>query len=84
VMRLYPIKTHDFFKKLVHVDAYRIESLDEVAVIGLEPLMREPTNLIAIEWAERIEAVIPKDVFHIIFSHGAFSTNSSSRTAMYG
>lgn len=84
IMRLYSINKHDFFRKLVHIDAYRIESLDEMAVIGFEDLVREPRNLICIEWAERIPAAIPKDALHITFSHGGASERDTFRKAVYG
>lgn len=84
VMRLYPIKAHDFFKTLVHIDAYRIESLDEVAVIGVADLLRDRDNLICIEWAERIEEALPKDALHITLTQGDVSKGDAERKAVYG
>lgn len=84
IMRLYPIKRHDLFKTLVHIDAYRIESLDEMRVIGFADTLREPTNLLCIEWAERIETIVPKDAFHITLTHPDVSPSNLSRMAVYG
>lgn len=49
------------FKTLVHIDAYRIEDLKELSVLGFEKLLTEPDTLVLIEWANRIEALLPPD-----------------------
>ena len=83
-MRRYQVALHDFFRTLVHIDAYRIESLDEMDVIGLKDLLYEPTSIICIEWADRIADALPKDAVHITFTHNAVLPNGASRTAVYG
>ena len=54
IMKSYPIAHHAFLKKLIHIDAYRIESDDELRVLGFEALCAEPHTLVCIEWPERI------------------------------
>jgi len=61
IMKLYATKTELNFNKLVHIDAYRIESLDEVAPLHLDQIMQTKNTLVCIEWAEKIEAVLPKN-----------------------
>lgn len=79
VMRLYPTPEHHFFKQLVHIDAYRIESLAEIEVIGFKDLLCDPANLICIEWAGKIEDALPPDALHITFTHDAHSSHDPSR-----
>lgn len=67
VMKSYAIPEHPFLKILTHIDAYRIESDDEMRVLGFKELLDDPTRLIAIEWPERIPGVIPEDAQHIEF-----------------
>jgi tRNA A37 threonylcarbamoyladenosine biosynthesis protein TsaE len=35
--------------------------------LGLKEIMRNPKNIVAIEWAERIKKFLPKKVFEIKF-----------------
>ena len=57
------------FKKLIHIDAYRLESEDELLKLGWEDLLKNPENIILIEWPEKVEGLIPKDAKRIIFNH---------------
>lgn len=84
IMRLYQITMHGFFIKLVHIDAYRIESLDEMETIGFADLVRDPTNVICVEWADKIAAAIPADAFHITFTQSDIPEDGALRKAVYG
>lgn len=79
IMKSYPIPTYSFFKTLVHIDAYRIEDIDEMRVLGLAEILSEPTNLVCIEWPEKIQALIPEDAFTI-----TISLTGTTRTIIYG
>ncbi len=58
VMKQYETK-NDTFSQLVHIDAYRIEDVDEMRPLGFSTLLAEPGTLMCIEWAERIETLLP-------------------------
>ena len=58
VMKQYET-TNEIFTQLVHIDAYRIEDVDEMRPLGFAALLAEPQTLICIEWAERIAALLP-------------------------
>jgi len=45
---------------LYHVDLYRIGHPDEVLEIGLEEILAD-TGIVAIEWAERMDDLLPAD-----------------------
>lgn len=49
-----------------HVDLYRIESVSELAELGLEELMESAITLI--EWPERLEGDLPKDYISCHFT----------------
>ena len=68
IMKFYDIDWKDY-KKLIHIDAYRLESEDELLKLGWEELIKDPSNLILIEWPERVEKIIPKDAKRINFQH---------------
>lgn len=56
------------FKTLVHIDAYRLESAEEMRVLGFESLLKEQSILICIEWPERIHTILPQDTIQLRFS----------------
>lgn len=70
VMKQYPIE-HEVFTELVHIDAYRIESVDEMRVLGFGTLCAKKRTIICIEWAERIKELLPLDTIHLTFTHTA-------------
>jgi tRNA threonylcarbamoyladenosine biosynthesis protein TsaE len=45
--------------ELVHIDAYRIRSADDLASIGFEELLASGSAVVAIEWPSRIAAALP-------------------------
>lgn len=47
------------FKNLVHIDAYRLSSGSELAVLGFNELMRDAGNLILLEWPEKVADALP-------------------------
>lgn len=50
----------DTFTKLVHIDAYRIESEAELAPLHIGGLLEEEGVLACVEWPEHIQSLIPK------------------------
>lgn len=47
------------FTHLIHMDAYRLKSAHELRVLGWEEIIREPGNVIFLEWPERVEGAVP-------------------------
>jgi tRNA threonylcarbamoyladenosine biosynthesis protein TsaE len=58
VMKQYDTE-NETFPQLVHIDAYRIEDIDEMRPLGFTSLLTQPGTLVCIEWAERIAALLP-------------------------
>ena len=56
-------------KKLIHVDCYRIESERDLKGVDLQEYWQDKENLVMIEWAERIKAILPKERIDICFEH---------------
>jgi len=52
-------------RELVHIDAYRIEDVDEMRVLGFESLLEQSHTIICIEWAERIGSLLPSNTKHL-------------------
>ncbi|HVS79946.1 MAG TPA: tRNA (adenosine(37)-N6)-threonylcarbamoyltransferase complex ATPase subunit type 1 TsaE [Candidatus Paceibacterota bacterium] len=58
IEKIYKTK-HSAFKKLVHIDAYRLESSKELEKLGWRDLIADPDNLILVEWPERVADLMP-------------------------
>lgn len=80
IMKTYNIQptTNDGngFGRLVHVDAYRMKNARELAVLGWDALLADSENLIALEWPELVEDVVPDDALMLTFGHVDEKTRS--------
>ena len=56
------------FKRLVHIDAYRLKGARDLEILGWKEIVADPENLILIEWPERIADAIPKYAIQISLS----------------
>jgi tRNA threonylcarbamoyladenosine biosynthesis protein TsaE len=58
------------FKDVFHIDAYRVDAAGFKA-LGLGDILKNPQNIVLIEWPERVKKLLPKDVLRIKFAHGS-------------
>ena len=58
------------FDRLVHIDAYRLNSSEELERLGWHELLADSGNLMFIEWPERVKDILPTDSVRITLSHG--------------
>ncbi len=68
IMKSYGIPSHAFFKTLTHIDAYRIEDEDEMRVLKFGEILSDQSNLVCIEWPEKIQNLIPENAHMIEFT----------------
>jgi tRNA threonylcarbamoyladenosine biosynthesis protein TsaE len=66
IMKRYHTTDADFHT-LIHIDAYRLESVDELTVLGFDHLLKEKGTIICIEWPERVAALVPPHAAHLSF-----------------
>jgi tRNA threonylcarbamoyladenosine biosynthesis protein TsaE len=50
--------THPIFCTLVHVDAYRLSGPHELEKLGFSKFLKNPTNIITVEWPERVRKLL--------------------------
>jgi tRNA threonylcarbamoyladenosine biosynthesis protein TsaE len=50
-----------------HIDCYRIKKEKEILDLGFKKIVSDSKNIVAIEWADNIREILPKDVILIIF-----------------
>lgn len=58
-------KTH-----LFHLDLYRLETEEQIAVLGLREMLEQPNALVLVEWGERFESVVAMADGEIAMEHG--------------
>lgn len=52
-------------KTLFHIDLCRLENLKDLKQLGLEEILFNPNNIVLIEWAEKLEKLLPKNATKI-------------------
>jgi tRNA threonylcarbamoyladenosine biosynthesis protein TsaE len=66
IMRTYNIQSEaKSLKTLYHLDLYRIENEAQAIDLGLEELMGDSENIVAIEWPDKIENILPEKRINI-------------------
>ncbi|MBI2326044.1 tRNA (adenosine(37)-N6)-threonylcarbamoyltransferase complex ATPase subunit type 1 TsaE [Candidatus Collierbacteria bacterium] len=68
IVHQYPID-HDWtkIKTFYHVDLYRLENHTEIKSFSIDELWDDKSNLIVVEWPERLEGHLPKSRYEINF-----------------
>jgi tRNA threonylcarbamoyladenosine biosynthesis protein TsaE len=67
IIKKYKIFNFQFsiFNYFYHIDCYRIKNPKEILILDFKEIISNPQNIIAIEWADRIKKIIPKDAIWI-------------------
>jgi len=66
IMKKFEIRNSKF-ENFYHIDCYRIEKPKEILDLGFKEIISNPKNIVAVEWADRIRQIIPKETFWIKF-----------------
>jgi tRNA threonylcarbamoyladenosine biosynthesis protein TsaE len=61
-------------RKFFHIDAYRVANEKEMETIGFSKTVRDPLNIIVVEWVENILGMVPKDTIIVSFEHAGRSS----------
>lgn len=69
ILKKYKITKNPSFDYLIHIDAYRLNSGDELAHLNWYDLYNNPKNVIIIEWPEKVSSVAGDDMIKINFNH---------------
>ena len=56
IMRHYALKLKNFY----HVDLYRTQSKHDLLGIGLDQIIQDENNIVALEWAQKLGEMLPK------------------------
>ena len=56
--------------RLFHLDLYRLETEEQIAVLGIDEMASYPDSLLLIEWGERFESIVNRSAGEIYMEHG--------------
>lgn len=65
--KIYVLPDGQKFKRLIHIDAYRLEKGDNLSPLGFDEIMKDAQNIVFLEWPEKVVGAIPKPTAHISF-----------------
>lgn len=64
IMKVYKTK-HQKIKQLCHIDAYRLSGSQDLLDIGVQDYLEDKNVLVVIEWADKIENILPRKTIKI-------------------
>jgi tRNA threonylcarbamoyladenosine biosynthesis protein TsaE len=68
IMRKFRIMNHELrIKNFFHIDCYRLNNPKELLALGFKEIILDPENIVAIEWADKIKKILPRNVVRIKF-----------------
>lgn len=68
IMKKYLIaKNFSCFRRFYHFDCYRISQAEEILTLGWEKIIKDPENIVAVEWADKIKRILPEKYIQITF-----------------
>ncbi|HOX96150.1 MAG TPA: tRNA (adenosine(37)-N6)-threonylcarbamoyltransferase complex ATPase subunit type 1 TsaE [Candidatus Woesebacteria bacterium] len=67
IMRQYPVANHPTIKTFYHLDLYRLNSVEEIRAFDIEEIWSDPSNILIIEWPEKLADILPQKRFDIFF-----------------
>lgn len=79
IMKTYEVPS-EAYDSLVHIDAYRLESITEAKPLGFAELFTRPQTLVCIEWPEVLAPLIPAAHVAVAMTIGAGETRNVTVT----
>lgn len=55
LMKIYALPDGGAFKRLVHIDAYRLQGAGDLAPLGFDEVLTDRENLVVVEWPEQVD-----------------------------
>ena len=64
IEKRYPLSGQKF-RTLVHIDAYRLDTPEELMKLGWNGTTSDPENIVLVEWADKIRPILPDHAYEI-------------------
>ena len=65
IVRHYNLKKDNFY----HIDLYRSESNSDILGLGIDDILNDKNNIIALEWAEKMGKMLPNKRIDVYFEY---------------
>jgi tRNA threonylcarbamoyladenosine biosynthesis protein TsaE len=75
IMKTYKTQ-NDIFKKIVHIDAYRLNHSNELKTLGWDDILSDPHTLVILEWPENVPECLDEKTCHVNLQHIDENTRS--------
>jgi tRNA threonylcarbamoyladenosine biosynthesis protein TsaE len=62
------VNEYDAKFPVIHIDCYREDELERWIKLGLNDYFSDE-NIVIIEWADKMQSLMPANTFHVHFSH---------------
>ena len=69
LFKIYPLRIKSFFKKMIHVDCYRLRNYKDLGAIGFRDEINNMENIILIEWSDRVQPILPEKHIKVHIDH---------------
>lgn len=79
IQKQYPVVNHPWIKKMIHIDAYRLEGKSDIEYLGWNELITNTDHLILLEWPEMIAGASLPNAIHLHFEINPDHTRTITR-----
>ncbi|HWH06943.1 MAG TPA: tRNA (adenosine(37)-N6)-threonylcarbamoyltransferase complex ATPase subunit type 1 TsaE [Candidatus Paceibacterota bacterium] len=78
LMKIYQLPEEAAFRRLVHIDAYRLQGREDLAPLGFDEVLEDKDNLVVVEWPQQV------DLMQSDYALTLMVNPDESRTITYG
>lgn len=79
ILKHFKIKNINFFD-FYHIDCYRVNKPEDILQIDFESIVKNPKNIVAIEWPEKVKKYLPKEIIEVKFKAADFESREINTT----
>jgi tRNA threonylcarbamoyladenosine biosynthesis protein TsaE len=77
IMKNYQLPITNYqWKRLIHIDAYRLNHSNELKTLGWDGILSDPHTLVILEWPENVPECLDEKTCHINLQHIDENTRS--------
>ena len=66
------------FKNFYHFDCYRVQKPKEILDLDFRQIISDKKNIVAVEWADKIKKILPRNIIEIKFEFKSKNTRRIS------
>ena len=67
IMKVFQLSEAGAYTKLIHIDAYRLATSEEMKHLGWDDMAESNNSIILIEWADKIADLLPENCIELRF-----------------